>query len=166
MNQCFIDGKRKEYEFADLLLKRFGGRCSEATKQQDIHDHIDLIWTIDDKTYTFDIKGLKKNHRHDDQVDGSMHWIEFINVHGEPGWLYGKADWLVFECIDRWLFVMPKVLMQSIHDKLRDSKIYYKDPGYYQLYQRKNRSDIVVKVPIEDLASIASKTLFKDEREL
>lgn len=50
-----------------------------------MYNHIDLYWTLDDKTYSFDVKSMKKHNRKDELPDDSIHWIELQNVQGRPG---------------------------------------------------------------------------------
>lgn len=48
-------------------------------------NHIDLFYTKDDKTYSFDVKSMKKSNRKDSAPDDQIHWIELQNVRGNPG---------------------------------------------------------------------------------
>lgn len=60
-HQSFLKaGAEKEQEFANLLVLRNGGVISHSDRSTDIKDHIDLFWTKDNKTFSFDVKGLKR----------------------------------------------------------------------------------------------------------
>lgn len=74
-------------------------------------NHIDLFYTKDDKTYSFDIKSMKKSNRKDATPDDQIHWIELQNVRGNPGWIYGKADFIAFELMNSWLIISRKKLI-------------------------------------------------------
>lgn len=71
-----------------------------ASQKDDMFNHIDLFYTIADKTYSFDVKSMKKSNRKDSTVDDQIHWIELQNVRGNPGWIYGKADFIAFELMN------------------------------------------------------------------
>ena len=60
-HQSFLKaGAEKEQKFANLLVLRNGGVISHSDRSTDIKDHIDLFWTKDNKTFSFDVKGLKR----------------------------------------------------------------------------------------------------------
>lgn len=74
-------------------------------------NHIDLFYTKNDKTYSIDVKSMKKSNRKDATPDDQIHWIELQNVRGNPGWIYGKADFIAFELMNSWLIISRKKLI-------------------------------------------------------
>jgi hypothetical protein len=58
-------------------------------QKQDMFEHIDIFLTKEDKKYSFDIKAMKKINRYDSSPQDKMIYIEFKNVRGNEGWLYG-----------------------------------------------------------------------------
>ena len=80
-------GANAQDEFTRLLIHPAG-----ATRQEDMHDHWDvkgvfppLSW----HTLTFDVKdNLDRSHQ--------AFPVELRNVHGDTGWLYGRADCIAF----------------------------------------------------------------------
>jgi hypothetical protein len=48
-------------------------------------------------------------------------WVEIKNKHGNPGWIYGSSDFVVFELADEFLFVPRSVLLNHIYENV-DSK--------------------------------------------
>ena len=40
---------------------------------------------------------MKKKNRWDNNFQDDIAWVEGTNVRGEPGWVKGKADYIVFE---------------------------------------------------------------------
>ena len=150
----FIIGGLKEDEFAKL----FTG-VSRSTEDQDIYEHWDL--SIKAK---IDVKSLKKQSREDIRYDENFHWIELINVNGKRSWLYGDADYFAFETKDYWIVVEKMRLQKFIEDKCKGKVLGgVKDP--YELYQRKNRKDIIVKVKTLDLFYIAKQIIKKGDKE-
>ena len=68
-----------------------------ATKKQQI-SHVDFILTAKNNIkYLVDVKAAKKSSRSDSAVSDELVWIEFKNVAGNKGWLYGAADYIAFE---------------------------------------------------------------------
>ena len=162
-HQSFLKaGAEKEQKFANLLVLRNGEVISHSDRSTDIKDHIDLFWTKDNKTFSFDVKGLKKSNRSDINTDSSIHWIEISNVRGNPGWLYGKADYIAFETDKEWLLVKRRKLIDLINSKVTDTAV-KNTKELYTYYQRYGKKDIIVKVLTKDLAEIASKTISKWE---
>lgn len=153
-------GLEKEYEFCDSLIKNCGGSCKHSSRKEDIFDHIDIIWTLNNKKYTFDVKALKKTNRSDSFSDDSIHWVELQNVLGKPGWLYGKANYIVFELKKCWIVIQRKKLITLIKNKVINKKI-SNSKKLYTFYQRLNRNDIIVKVLTKDLIKISGKILIK-----
>lgn len=148
------DGKIKEQEFIDLV-KKPGHTIIYPTTEQDINEHWDV--QIDD--VKFDIKGLKKVNRVDEEYDETIHWVELENVHGKPGWLYGLADYISFETIKSWLIVKRTKLVELIDSKLQIGIT--SEPEIYKMYRRYGRYDVLTMVPTEDLKEIKTKEIFK-----
>lgn len=154
-------GKSKENEFSSLLLNTFGGICKQSSKTQDMYEHIDLIWKYNNKIVTFDVKSAKKLHRSDSLPNYNINWIELQNVRGNKGWLFGEADYIAFECLKDWLIVRRTDIINLINSKVTNQSI-SKSKDFYTYYQRDNRQDIVVKVPMNDLRIIAKKIINKN----
>lgn len=154
-------GLAKENEFGDLLIEKNGGSYVHASSRDDMWNHIDLFYTKDDKTYSFDVKSMKKSNRKDATPDDQIHWVELQNVRGNPGWIYGKADFIAFELINSWLIVNRKIIIEWIDKKVIDKTI-SKSKDFYTWYQRWGRNDILVKVKTSDLREIANFILTKN----
>ena len=99
-------GKEVEQQFAKTL-----SNPKQSTKDQDINEHWDIANTV-----TYDVKAMKKINRSDNHPNENIHWVEIKNVHGNNGWLYGKADYIVFETEDYWITV-PTPALQSLISK-------------------------------------------------
>ena len=154
-------GLAKENEFGDLLIKKNGGSYVHASSRDDMWNHIDLFYTKDDKTYSFDVKSMKKSNRKDATPDDQIHWVELQNVRGNPGWIHGKANFIAFELNNSWLIVKRQKLIELIDKKVIDKTI-SKSKDFYTYYQRWGRNDIIVKVKTSDLREIANFILTKN----
>ena len=157
----YQEGLAKEKEFGDLLVEKNGGSYVHASRKDDMFNHIDLFYTKENETYSFDVKSMKKSNRKDSKVDDQIHWIELQNVRGNPGWIYGKADFIAFELMNSWLIVNREKIIDWI-DKKVTNKTISKSKDFYTYYQRWGRQDIVVKVKTSDLREIANFILTKN----
>ena len=135
-------GKEVEQQFAKTL-----SNPKQSNKDQDINEHWDIANTV-----TYDVKAMKKINRSDNHPNENIHWVEIKNVHGNNGWLYGKADYIVFETEDYW-FTVPTPALQSLISK-KTVKQYTEYPTLYRLYTRKGRKDIITLVKTIDLIYI------------
>lgn len=158
---CSKLGKIKESEFSELLLSQVGGTVQIPSKYQGMYDHIDIIWTYNNRTFTFDIKSAKKNRRADNTPDYNINWVELKNVRGNPGWLFGKADYIAFEGEKDWIVCRRTDIIKLIDSKVTNKSI-DKSRSLYTYYQRNGRQDIVVKVLSSDLRNIARISFMKN----
>lgn len=156
----YLKGLIKENEFSELLILSEGGKTKHASRKDDINGHVDIIWTINNHNYFFDVKSLKKTNRSDLVTDDKIHWIELQNVTGKIGWLYGKAHYIAFETLYDWLVVRRQDIIKLIQNKVVNKNI-SSSKELYTYYQRRGRQDIIVKVLTDDLRKIAKKTLKK-----
>lgn len=149
-------GKEVEAIFAQYLSNF--GNVSEANSYQDMNEH----WDVALEDIKFDVKGLRKKNRHDEDFDENIHWIEMQNVHGNVGWLYGEADFIAFESIDYWIIVKRTSLIKLIDKKCTDKENFYTRPELYKFYRRSNREDMITLVKTIDLCKISDVILSKD----
>jgi hypothetical protein len=147
------EGKTLEQRFALLL-----DNPVFASKEQDTKDHWDVKGG-DGKTY--DVKGMKKYRRKDKIPTDRIHFVELKNVHGNKGWLYGKADYFAFETRKWWIVVGRSVLAGFVKDNVPNTKERVHRPEPYKLYSREGRNDLMTILPTVDLLSIASQVLVK-----
>jgi len=111
---------------------------------------------------TVDVKGLKRVNMKDSNVNPDIHWIEFQNVIGKKGWLYGRASHIAFELVDTYLLIEREVLYKFCKEKIVDRKI--KDTkGLYTLYRRKGRQDVISLVLTKDLLKLPHSYVNKNE---
>lgn len=126
------------------LAKRKGFKVDDSSKEQDIFEHIDLFLTKEDKTYSFDIKAMKKINRYDSSSQDKMIYVEFKNVRGNAGWLYGKAQFIVFETTSTFEIVhresLAKYCEQVVNKKQRVARA---NEALYKVYTRDGRKDLI-----------------------
>lgn len=152
----FSQGKKVEYLFTDLI-KKFG-ITREANKEEDIHEH----WDVSLETL-FDVKGLRKIKRNDDDYNENIQWIELRNVHGNKGWIHGKAHIIAFETIDYWILVERRTLLKFLKEKIVDKQTLETEPKLYKLYRRSGRNDVLTMIKTLDLCAMSFAILNKYE---
>lgn len=145
---------KKGKEIEERFSKMFND-ANPATEEEDIKNHVDLKFTVG-----VDVKGMKKVSRSDQETNENIHWVELKNVNGKKGWLYGEAEFFVFEIKNYWIVVDKIDLQDFIAEKCKD-KIRVNKPELYKLYQRKDRKDIITLVTSYDLCYICTKQIKK-----
>jgi hypothetical protein len=154
--------KKVEVHFAiDVLnyLKRDESIVNHPTELQDMYEHWDIELLDTDLKGKYDVKALRKVNRHDSQADPTIQWIELLNVNGNKGWLFGRADYIVFEHEKDWVIVKRKDLIDYIKLNTQNDICLY--PEIHKLYRRRNRDDLITLVPFSDLIQISYKILPK-----
>jgi hypothetical protein len=131
----------------------------KSDRDSDMFGHYDFI--IADKTKV-DVKGAKKINRHDQSPNHDIHYIEFRNVRGNKGWVYGEADYIAFEYYDTFLLVKRESIIELCKSKILDKSIKnYK--SIYGLYSREGREDLITLIPTKDLIDISTRILYKNK---
>ena len=133
-------GRSFERKFAEKL----GGDVIWATKEQDIYDH----WDLEHNGIKYDVKGDK----------GDYHWIEFQNVVGRKGWIYGEADAIAFYIYDLWVIVDRLELLEWCRVKIPNIPAVH-EVSLYTPRRRNKRKDIAVMVKHSDLINLANKII-------
>lgn len=150
-------GQAAEERFAKAITDNLGGYTTPATAEEDINKHIDLFWTKDGNTVSFDVKGLRRNKRTDLSFDDRITWLEVRNVHGNPGWLYGEETYIAFETRDQWVVIQPYRLINLLNRKVLSTSVNRTMPDVpYIYYQRSGRRDVIVKADMEDIKAVAN----------
>ena len=166
------EGRMIEVLFAQVISMY--GEVTPADEKQDRYEHWDvklvpdhpdcpLVRIYNDKKFvTFDVKSLKRVKRNEtEEVDETKHYIEFKNIYGNRGWLYGMADYIVFEKFDSWVIVDRLKLIDFINIYLVNPKYCFKQPMLYAIYTRENRQDEIMLVETEKLEEISTLILKK-----
>lgn len=159
VKEMYKEGLCDEQYVMSAIEETLGGKCEKSKREEDMFDHIDVWWESPKKgRLGIEVKGLKKNKRTDKDYDDTIHWIEFMNVKGNPGWLYGKSDYIAFRTKSNIIFVRTETLRTYAESKIKGKELVFKTPkDFYIPYQRKwfGRLDMTIKVPTSDLYNIS-----------
>jgi hypothetical protein len=145
---CFNGGKEVEKKFISTIEKeKYWENVREANIEEDTGLHFDLIVKAKyhdghTKDFKVDVKSMKKFNRQDEQIQDEWIWVEFKNVYGKSGWLYGEADLIAFEVKEGFLLVKRDDLL-ALAEKVvdRKTKVIYSNLAKYKVYTRKGRLD-------------------------
>lgn len=157
IEKMYKSGLIDETFVMEAVTHTLGGICEKSTKEEDMFQHIDFWWESPKKgRIGIDVKGIKKKHRKDKEVDDTIHWVEIQNVRGNKGWIYGDAMYIAFRTLTQIIFVKTSVLRQWSEEKVLGKELVHNNPKtFYTPYQRWQRQDIVYKIPTEDLIKIS-----------
>ena len=157
-----VSKERRQYsnQVGDLTAQRFveaceaiGYSCEKSDRNTDIYDHIDYFVTrLNDET-SVDVKG--GNHP-------NTIWVEFKNVNGDAGWLYGKAQYIAFDMPELGGFVMVRTSeLARLSEKIVEPVFVTKQEATRKWYQRAGRQDIISRLELQDLEKLVSFKILK-----
>lgn len=144
LNYSRKTGSSGENLFSKVAKDR-GFSVKNPTEDENMKSHIDFWITKNGKTNSVDVKGLKKS------IDDGEVWIEFKNVRGDNGWLYGDADFIAFQLQDSFLLVNRLSLIDIVESKVNFNVYADKQNALYKLYTRGHRDDQLTKIKVDDL---------------
>ena len=125
------------------IAKSKGYSVKDSSKEQDIYDHIDMFISKSDVIVSLDIKAMKKLSRSDSTSQDRYVYVEFKNVLGREGWLYGKADCIVFETKKSFIIVGRKNLAKYCEQSVEKKFVKNAYDAAYKLYTRQGRKDLI-----------------------
>lgn len=145
-------GQQSERCFKGLAERR-GYTVIKTSPSIDMMKHVDFILTREEGEERFgvDIKARKKASRQDDSYDDEHVWVEFHNVRGDPGWLYGGADKIAFEQADRFIVVNRVTLKEYCETTVVPFFVDNSREAIYKCRQRPNRKDVISLIPVADI---------------
>jgi hypothetical protein len=145
-----LSGERAEDLFEKIVLEKKLNVQKATTKQQ--LSHIDFIITNAKKeTFFFDVKARKKISRSSDSFSDDLVWIEFKNVVGNDGWLYGASDYIAFERESDFVVVPRKNLASLCERLVSNVKVDNSKDCLYKKYSRKDRKDELSLIKMKDI---------------
>jgi hypothetical protein len=143
-------GEKAEFLF-EKIAKSKGFLTKSATLKQQL-SHIDfIVETKDKKSYTFDVKGRKRITRKDASVTDEMVWIEFKNVQGKNGWLYGAADFIAFERELDFVIISRNNLVTLCERIVQNKKVSSPNDALYAKFTRPTRKDELSLIKMDDI---------------
>jgi len=172
--------REKDYTkaFKEKIESR-GWIFKKASREEDMYDHVDCHVLVRDmgrivRTWKIDLKGRKYNCRaNEGNPQHLCQYVEFLNVRGDKGWLFGEADYIVVEGEGKFHFIEREVLIaycesifhvslnQSLVDIEKDlSKHSWTNrPELHKLYRRLDRKDLVTLISMENIQSLTKFTI-------
>ena len=149
--ECIQSGLGAEQIF-DQIAESKNLEVKNARRRENLHKHIDKYVTQESKTWSVDIKARKKTSRSDSDAQDEWIWIEFQNVRGNLGWLYGEADNIAFETQDSFVIVDRKSLIDYVENAVDMAKPVRKSYlAKYKTYQRAGRNDLLTMVELSKI---------------
>lgn len=143
-------GLNAENSFVAAAKKN--GMEVKQSSREDEFNHIDFFVSKDNLKFSVEVKSRKKIKRADSKVNDDLIWIEFKNVRGSRGWLYGHADAVAFEREDHFVIVDRKLLAR-LCERLCDLTKMNTDVKMplYVGYQRRDRKDVLSLIKMTDI---------------
>lgn len=143
------EGGRAENLFKKIL-KKFDKHARSASREEQFR-HIDFVSSFG----SFDVKAQKRVSRSDSKYQNDLVWLEFKNVLGNRGWMYGDADYIAFEKEDCFLIIKRRYV-QGLAETLCETnkKVSRASDALYKGYTREGRKDLISIVKMEDLESL------------
>ena len=132
---------RKEAESKNYLV-------TKSTRNDDMHKHIDFHLKKNGQSFSVDVKSRKKASRSNAKFDDEYTWVEFENVRGNRGWLYGDADYIVFEQEDEYIFINRAKLLKFCLNAVSDKYVNNSTQAIYKKYQRFGRKDVISRIKL------------------
>ena len=131
--------------FIELRYHKIFPDAVKSSPSDDVKKHVDY-WHGEDGV---DIKG---------NVFPDSIWVEFKNVEGNLGWVFGEAKWIAFDMPELGAFV--RVLRQDLVDWCKQHVEYQvivpKKDCYRKGYSRKDRDDLITRICLADLQELSS----------
>ncbi len=141
----------------DKIAEARGCAVMEASKRDNMIRKIDR-YVIDENGIlkSVDVKIMKRTSRSDTSAQDKWIWVEFNNVNGNDGWLYGEADYIAFERQNNFTLVNRKELVK-IAEELVDLKntVSSSKLAKYKAYRRYGRSDLISMMELDKIIEMA-----------
>ena len=149
--ECLQSGLGAEQLFDQIATSKHL-EIKSAKRRDNIQKHIDKYVIDDVGTWSVDIKARKKTRRSDDNAQDDWIWIEFQNVRGNTGWLYGEADYIAFETQDNFVIVKKDSLIKYVEGAVDMGKsVKYSGEAKYKTYRRAGRNDLLTMVELSEI---------------
>lgn len=156
MGESISRGANTEKSFQELMNSR-GWKMKKSTQKEDMFEHWDFLMSKGEHSLKVDVKSTKKLNRQDTNTDNSIIWVEMLNVRGNDGWLYGKADYIAFQTDSGYSFIKREDLIGVVKAKVTSKKVADSRDALYNLYTRRGRKDLLTILKYSDIESLCKK---------
>jgi hypothetical protein len=150
------NGTAGEKRFDSLAEKR-GCAVIEASKRDNMIRKIDR-YIVDENGLmkSVDVKIMKRTSRSDANAQDTWIWVEFNNVNGNDGWLYGEADYIAFERRNNFTLVNRLDLVKIAEELVDlDARVSSSKLAKYKSYRRYGRSDLIAMMELDKIIEMA-----------
>lgn len=154
----------KAEDLFENLAKNKKLKIEKASLKQQL-SNIDFIITNANNKKTFvDVKACKKISRLSENSNEDFVWIEFKNINGNNGWLYGVSDFIAFERKADFVIVPKKPLILLCERIVNKTiKVDKTSEALYSIYSRKGRKDEISLIKMKDILDNIKTTIWKKE---
>ena len=150
-------GRVAEIRFLRAARNR-GLLVKKSSHTEDMHDHVDYWLALKDGgRWGVDVKG----NNLPDEI-----WIEFKNVSGEKGWLYGGAFLIAFDMPEEGGFaIVDRHELAFFCEKhVKNEVVSNKRDAYLKKYTRKNRGDSITMLKLHDIKTLVSYRVWEYDK--
>jgi len=150
------EGQSGEDRFAAAVADA-GYEIRKASFNENVYKHIDFYVDSSNGTFAVDVKAQKRASRGSKAYDNKYTWIEFKNVQGRKGWLYGEADKIAFEGPNGFSIVSREELV-TLCESLVDREAFVSSAGraINKVYTRNGRKDVISRIETSQIESLPS----------
>jgi hypothetical protein len=152
--KCAAVGRAAEESFAKIAQSKgcFVKSFLPHTKEQ--KGHSDVLLDFGGKDVRVDVKAMKNLSRGEEGVELPI-WIEFKNVRGGDGWIYGNSDFLAFEMPDHFMVIEREKLLGWCEENVDfETVVSSSKKAYKKVYRRFRRKDLITYVFREDISHL------------
>lgn len=125
-----------------------GFETKEASIQDDVNKHIDVWITYQGKgPWGVDVK---------ENMNVNLIWVEFTNVIGNKGWIYGDAKIIAIDIPELCGFAIVDRLdlLEYSLNNVQDVFVQRRDDAYKKKYTRSGRKDVISYINLHDLRGL------------
>jgi hypothetical protein len=161
--ECSKNGKKAEDTFLAIVREKTYIHGARQATLEEQFQHIDHVFKRSDgREIRVDTKAMKKVSRNDNKFRTDLVWVEFKNVNGNPGWLYGKADFISFERENDFVLVDRKKLSELCERLVnKNNRVDNAYDALYNSYTRAGRKDVLSQIKMDDVLNNTEHTLIK-----
>jgi hypothetical protein len=165
------------------IIEERGWIYIKSTDDEDRYDHFDCHVCIIENGFIvrklkIELKGRKYSSKGNRGIPKEeRQYIEFMNVSGEIGWLFGEADYIAVEGDGEMFYIIDRQDMIKFSEKLFKVDLsksisniekqfsrytWVHKPTHHELYRRYKRKDLVTMISMDEVKSLA-KCIFKGD---